>query len=271
MGFFILLSCRPAATVFPPEWQRSLTISNSARAFKITLGWKRSEKDSTRAIFYVAHINPSTDFLDYRENNTLRAGMLDTLELAQDLSTDLFEWTKAKDWKAMDHNTVSEGTGDQFVMAFNGGDQISFVGMPVDKDKRRFIEWAIQLFESSFPKLGFEQSEIVLTLSDRVHGRIDSIRFVHNQEGVTMFDGREVKLPLTEYLELWRILEKYKVMELPSDSSYAVTYPMDYHLKATRDGRSAEWTVFAPSKLSDKRYYYIVNAIETAGVFHPAW
>ncbi|MBX7152097.1 hypothetical protein K1X84_10680 [bacterium] len=272
IAFFIVLnSCRPASTVFPPGWQRTLTVSNSAHAFKITLGWKRSDTDSTRALFYVVRTNPSTDFLDYREGGVLRAGMLDTFELTPDQSTDLYEWTRTEMWKSGDGSMASEGSGDQFVMRFDGDENVSFVGLPSEKNNRKFIEWALQHFEDTFQKLDFVQSSIILTVSDRVHNRIDSVRFVHRENNVQVFGNRSANVDWTEYLELWRILENYKVWLLPSDSSYAVSYPVEYHLKISRDGRSYELKVFAPSKLSVKRYYYIVNAIETAGVFQPAW
>lgn len=265
--FFVFLSCRTSSPVFPPGWELTLTVSNSARAFKITFGWKRSESDSTRTLFFVKRANPSTDFLDYREEGILRAGMLDTFELTTAESADLHEWTQAADWE----NTASEGTGDQVVMTFNDGVSVSFIGMPTEKNKRQFIEWAWRLFENKFPKIDFSESEIELTIVDRIHNRNDSVRIIQNKSRVNLVaDNREKNLTHAEYIELWRVLENFKIWELAGDRTYSISYPIEYRLTVRRDGRAAGWTVFAPSKLSDKRYYYIVNAVETAGIFQTA-
>lgn len=143
----------------------------------------------------------------------------------------------------------------------------SLMGQVENRALLELIDFCAGQFNVQFPPVAVMdlESEIVIKKFDRVGFDKDSvyIRFMKNDDTMIFHHGpMSYALTEDEYVELWRVLENNRIWDLKSNVQYATKYPVEYRLAVRRGELSNEFTVYAPSKLSDKRYFNVINHME---------
>ncbi len=263
-----LFSCHPNRSLPLPAIRFFLTIKNPSKDFSVTLGVRAHPDSRSAGQFFIQNLKES-----YREKNVLRMHLSDTLVWDERTFSQFL--VLVRDAKLSERNGTLVGIPDGNVYELEIGDSngtrsFTAVGRPQDARINTVIDFCKDAFEKCYLPVDFEMldSRLDLRIYNRAVSGADSsqVRVLKNAGGITWENqnrGSQRKLPLSVYLALWRTLENNDVWRLRSDSSFAVKYPHEYRLQIQRGRDSAEWTVYAPSRLEDRRYYAIVNRIET--------
>jgi hypothetical protein len=265
-----VFSCRAHPISLDPSFRCSFTINNPSKGLLLSATICPNPHTPSAGIFYV-------DVSRYREKNVLRKGLADTADVGAESFAKFRKLVR--DAKLMDRIEDMVGRADGNVYHFEVRDSsqlkiITVIGQPSDGGITNLINFYTGELENKFPRIAYQdlQSKIELTISNRIRleAKFSHIEIVKNDSGMTWDDGRiRTELSDESYLDLWRVAENNDVWKLPADRGFEKKYPIEYILKIQRGSDSSGWTVFAPSRLTDKRYYSIITRIETIGMTQP--
>ncbi len=273
-GYFSLFAsvilityCGQTTYVPSPEFELMLRVSNPVNLFKLQLGINLHPSDSTCARMFVHRMNGPYSALDYRQPNAIRRNIADTLILSKNeyqkfyqMVAGLREYPFESENPSLQENYYSIHVKDKSlsvnVSAFESGDS------PVNQ----LAEFLMTLFSDRYPEVSLWSAESKIRLIKEESGRVDSITIRHIEQKIEFFvNGNEKHLPDNHLMDLWSVLESNQVWKLNSDSTYR-KYPLRYQLDLRRNELRANWEVYAPHLLSDKRYFDIINAVETLNI-----
>jgi len=251
------------------------TISNSSEAFKISLQLQNNPSDSSTGLLSVQRL--SENVLDYREQNIVRRNMLDTIKLPIEEYRLFLALTQKLQSKDRLQEIEGQGGGSYYsfeIRESRGVRSFSWVGKPKDEDMQTFGEVCEGCFHEKFPEVPCLEADgsIEWKLNDRIKKPRDSHhkRIVKKGMKIYLQEGRDSQFTpiLTDdYIELCRVLENNHVWQLASNTEFAIKYPQEYEVTIQRGDSSHFFRVFAPSRLTDRRYFNILNAMESVAAF----
>ncbi len=151
----------------------------------------------------------------------------------------------------------------------------SVMGKTGDAAIDELISLCADQFQSQFPtvdvldsdcEIGLLRGSAVREVPDTLHVRIKK----EGRDAKVYRDGAYVdSMTSDRFVEMWQIMENNRVWEITSNDEYGSRYPIRYEIHVRRGHLKNSWTVFAASKLSDKRYFNIISHIENLAAGHP--
>ena len=268
----LAISCR-STDLLPPSFELHWTISNSSEAFKVSLHLRTNPADSATALLNVHRV--SQGVLDYREKNRVREYMMDTVRLsAEEFAAFSAKTRQAHLWEVADE-IQGRGTGNYSIFEMKddkGTRGFSIIGIPEDQKVRVFSEACEQLFHDKFPEVSCMESDAMFEckLSDRTKKKEVTAekRITKRNMSISVRDMHSEKnIPIAsdDFVELCRVLENNHAWQLDSNAEFEKKYPQEYWVRISKGGTEHSFRVYAPSRLSDRRYFNVVNALESIG------
>ena len=268
---FLCDSCSREELIKDPSFCFNLVIVNPALPQKLSIDIRPPHAVYSAAMVYIHRMDDHAASLDYRENGVVRRNMLDSMSLDQASFKKFSLLVKqAELWEQKDiFGPRTDGNAYQFILSDSLRQHVfSAMGEIRNPPLTDLITFCTEQFELLFPSIPIMSlnSEIAIKKLDRVSSKWDStdIRLSKNEKGMILHQGRTAyRLTSDEYIELWRILENNRIWDLHSDQEFVSKYPIEYRVSVKRGDLSNEFIVFAPSKIADKRYFNVINHIET--------
>lgn len=269
--FYVFNSCGKNETIDDPSFFLNLVVSNPAQSLKLSLNIVPHPSSPHSGLLYLHRVQENSNVLDYRETGVLRERMFDSVPLSREIFEDFsFLIREAHVWEL--GNVIGQRT-DGNVYHFMLKDStrkhtFSVMGMSNNKPLQKLIAFCLEQFYTYYPEISLmaASSEIEIKKYNRLTSKQDStyIRIIKHENDIKLFiEQRFFSITKSEFVELWRILENNHIWDLSTNTEFAGKYPLEYRLCIKRDSRICNFTVFAPSKLSDKRYFNIINSVET--------
>lgn len=232
--------------------------------FKLNLGIQTLKSDSTQAVIFINHIDGRFSALDYYDPSLLRQKISDTVLITRgefsDLAGLLWEMGELQE----DNNPVP--ITDHFFSIMIKDRELSFAYSSFNeslKGSGEAVNAILALFEKYFPVIPLWSADSKIALRKNEKNLETVFELIQSKDDIFCKINDKSKFVSKEaYLNIWSVLESNQVWTLPADKHYQ-GFPLSYHISIQRGGEKAEWIVYAPHLLSDKRYYSIVNIIET--------
>lgn len=272
---FFTAVCAPSCTqhenLSDSTFYFNLTISNPAQSFKISLSIRPHPHIPRQGRMYLRRMDENSTILDYRENGILRKKMLDTVNLDTRTFGQFFDLiNKAGAWELKnDIGKRTDGNAYHFTLRDSAREHaFSLMGTSDNEYLQKLSVFCLDLFETYYPKIliADHSSEIDLKKIDRKsHGeKVFHIRIIQSGDSIK-FNRNDTLYSVSwdRFIVLWRILENNHALELESNTEFSEKYPVEYRLFLRRGDVIRLIVVMAPSKLKDKRYLNVINAIES--------
>ena len=267
----LITSCGGNEYLTDPTFYLNFAVSNPAQTFKLSLILRRHPSSEHIGIMYVQRVQNNSMIPDYRESGIVRRRLLDTITLDQSSFGEFSKLVKkAAVWEQ--ENSFGERTdGNAYhitVIDSLRKHGFSVMGKSSNKSLDELAAFCLQQFNLNFPKIPILKfdSEIDLKSFDRRIDKTDSlyIKVINSGGTITTFrNGNGYSLKTDQYIELWRVLENNSVWNLQTNTTLSTKYPIEYRLTLRRGDLRHSLVVYAPSKLSDKRYLDVLTCIET--------
>ncbi len=260
----ILFGCCDNQFVPTRDFDLTLRITNPVRSFKVNLGIRIHPSDSSRTILFIRRMNLPDQALDYHDPYTWRKNITDSVILDPKKSQELFcRIGRLKDLQSKIPNP--ELNAHFYSLIIKDRDftleNRSFSGDKSDADE--IVRFLMDLFETHYPVVRVQdtQSEVFLKREDQTNSatyilKQDCRNFVFEKYGKTC--------PLSDrdFVRVWNVIETNQGWSLKTDTSFGKS-SLRYSFRATHGQQTAEWKVYAPHLIADKRYYSIINVMET--------
>ncbi|KAB2879072.1 hypothetical protein F9K33_10855 [bacterium] len=270
-SLLLINSCGPDETIGDPSFHLNLIINNPAKPFKVSLNICRDPYSDQIGLIYIQRIQENSSIPDYRENGVVRRQMLDTVQVEKKAFAEFASLIKkANIWEQ--ENLIgrrTDGNAYQFTVKDSLREHsFSVMGVSENVYMQELATFCLDQFDLHFPSIPVMEinSEISLKKYDRLTNAIDSvqIRIIKSGNAITaLYNQRPFRLTENQYIDLWQIMENNHIWNLETMTKFETKYPVEYRLSVKRGIRSNSIIVYAPSKLSDKRLFNIINFIET--------
>ena len=269
--FLSVLTCGKKETIRDPSFCFNLVVTNPARQLKYSIDIRPPHSTYTTALIYLRRAGDHPDLPDYREKQVVRRNLLDSLPMETETFEEFSRLFYLSDvWEKKD--VIGQRTdGNAYRIRLQDSARthtFSVMGESGDKTIHEMIRYCMDEFENKFSPIPVLDSdcEIDLAKVSRLDGKPDSLRLrvVKISDSITAYGAQNKTFSVNTdaFLEMWQLLENNKIWALTDNKDYESKYPIEYRLKLRRGTMSHLVSVFAPSKLSDKRYYNVINHIE---------
>jgi hypothetical protein len=266
-----VLACGKKETIRDPSFCFNLVVTNPARQLKYSIEIRPPHSTYTTALIYLRRAGDHPDLPDYRVKQIVRRNLLDSIPIDAETFGEFSRLFYESDaWEKKD--VIGQRTdGNAYRIRLQDSARthtFSVMGENGDKALHKMIRYCMDEFENKFPPIPILDSdcEIDLTKVSRLDEKPDSLRLrvVKISDSITAHGSQNKTFSINTdaFLEMWQILENNKIWVLTDNRDYAFKYPVEYRLNLRRGALVHRVIVFAPSKLSDKRYYNAVNHIE---------
>lgn len=269
-SFFLFSSCGKEEPLKDPSYCFNLTIVNPAQSLKLSMDIRPPHASYSKGILYIHRINDHPVSLDYRETGVVRLHMLDSVSLSEETFVKFSTLVRqAGVWQQGDiFGPRTDGNVYQITVSDSLHQHtFSVMGQIENSALTKLIVFCSEQFENQFPSIPIMDfnSELVIRKHDRVGEEQDStiIGFTKKGSEIILYRGRSVyPLSKEEYIQLWRTMENNRVWDLRSSVEFISKYPIEYSFEVRRGELMNEFIVYAPSKLTNKRYFNVINHIE---------
>lgn len=266
----IVLAFPACSTRVPPvtsQFRMDIGLTDPSRSFKLRLVLVPDASDLGRGLLFVERSASFPAILEYREKDVLRRSLADSVIV----SADDFE-TLIAEVRNTRRPVEAHGSLTIRLVAYDSLWNHDVILHEDPAHPGKLADRILDLFEVSFPPLGWMPAQILLRRTDRTGPEVAEHAVILSVSEDSTFverDGLRNPLDHRSALDVWRAIETNNGWHLPDDTTYAKSYPQMYLVDLHRGSESTSWRVFAPSRLVDKRYYQIVTAVETAGEVTP--